>query len=85
LKLRRKPNRQTSICGTKLLSRIALWNDIMLTNTTAFDPETVSLLSAVLDQALGALPLDSRSQERKTLLASKLLCAASVGEGTPFG
>jgi hypothetical protein len=55
----------------------------MLTNTAVFDPETVSLLSAVLDQAIAALPPGGRSQERKTLLASKLLSAASTGERDP--
>jgi hypothetical protein len=45
--------------------------------------ETVSLLGAVLDQAIAALPPDGRSQERKTLLASKLLSAASAGERDP--
>ena len=54
----------------------------MLTKIAAFDPETVSLLGAVLDQAIAALPPDGRSQERKTLLASKLLSAAA-GERDP--
>jgi hypothetical protein len=49
----------------------------------AFDPETVSLLGAVLEQAIGALPPDRRSQEQKTLLASKILSAASAGERDP--
>jgi hypothetical protein len=56
----------------------------MLTKAAAaFDPETVSLLAAVLEQAIAALPPDRRSQERKTLLASKLLSAASTGERDP--
>ena len=55
----------------------------MLTKIAAFDPETVSLLGAVLDQAIALLPSDDRSQERKTLLASKLLSAASTGKETP--
>jgi hypothetical protein len=54
----------------------------MLTKA-AFDPETVSLLGAVLEQAIAALPPDRRSQERKTLLASKLLSAAWAGERDP--
>jgi hypothetical protein len=52
----------------------------MLTKPAAFDPDTVSLLGAVLEQAIAKLPPDGRSQERKTLLASKLLSAASAGE-----
>jgi hypothetical protein len=55
----------------------------MLTKMAAFDPETVALLGSVLDQAIAALPPDGRSQERKTLLASKLLSAASSGEEIP--
>ena len=55
----------------------------MLTKMAAFDPETVSLLGSVLDQAIAALQPDGRSQERKTLLASKLLSAASSGERDP--
>ena len=55
----------------------------MLTKIAAFDPETVSLLAAVLDQAITALPPDGRSQERKTLLASNLLSAASARERDP--
>jgi hypothetical protein len=55
----------------------------MLTKTAAFDPETVSLLGAVLERAIAKLPPDGRSQERKTLLASKLLSAASAGERDP--
>jgi hypothetical protein len=55
----------------------------MLTKAAAFDPETVSLLGAVLEQAIAALPPDRRSQERKTLLAAKLLSAASAGERDP--
>jgi hypothetical protein len=56
----------------------------MLTKAAAaFDPETVSLLGAVLEQAIAALPPDRRSQERKTLLASKLLSAA--GKEIPSG
>jgi hypothetical protein len=55
----------------------------MLTNTAAFDPETVSLLGAVLNEAIAALPPAGRSQERKTLLASKLLSAAAAGVRDP--
>ena len=60
-----------------------LGTTVMLTHTAALDPETVSLLSAVLDQAIAALPPPDRSQERKALFASKLLSAASAGERDP--
>jgi hypothetical protein len=53
-------------------------------NHAVFDPETVSLLSAVLEDAAAALPPNLRSQERKSILASKLLSAASAGERDPI-
>jgi hypothetical protein len=51
---------------------------------TAFDPDTISLLGAALEEAIAALPPDGRSQERKTLLASRILSAASLGERDPI-
>jgi hypothetical protein len=71
---------QTSAQDVSRGSRIG--TTTMLTKA-AFDPETVSLLGAVLEQAIAALPPDDRSQERKTLLASKILSAASAGERDP--
>jgi hypothetical protein len=56
----------------------------MPTQQTAFDPETVSMMVAVLEDAIAALPPDYRSQERKTLLASKILNAALTGERDPI-
>jgi hypothetical protein len=44
----------------------------MTKQTTAYDPETVATMIAVLDQAIAALPADQRGQERKTLIASRL-------------
>jgi hypothetical protein len=55
----------------------------MTSQTAAYDPETVATLTAVLDQAFAALPPDQRVQERKTILASKILSAASAGERDP--
>ena len=54
----------------------------MLTKA-AFDPDTFSVLGSVVELGIGALPPDDRSQERKTLLASKILSAASAGERDP--
>ena len=55
----------------------------MALQTASYDPETVATLTAVLDQAFAALPPNQRVQERKTVLASKILCAASTGERDP--
>src|SRR3954451_10971903 len=55
----------------------------MASQTAAYDPETVATLTAVLDQAFLALPPNQRLQERKTVLASKILSAASTGERDP--
>jgi len=52
----------------------------MLGRTAAYDPETVSTLTAALNQAFAALPADERTQERKVRLASQILSAASAGE-----
>jgi hypothetical protein len=55
----------------------------MIGRTAAYDPETVSTLIVVLDQAFAALPPDERTQERKVKIASKILSAASAGERDP--
>ena len=46
-------------------------------------PETISLLGSALEQAIAALPPDGPSQQRRTLLASRILRAASTGEKDP--
>ena len=49
----------------------------------AYDPETISMLTTVLERALAALPRQDRTEERKTRLASSILGAAARGERDP--
>jgi hypothetical protein len=50
---------------------------------TIYDPETVELLSAVLDDAWACLPPEQQASVSKTLLAERLLRAAARGERDP--
>ena len=50
----------------------------------AYDPETISMLTTVLERALAALPRQDRTEERKTRLASSILGAAAGGSETPY-
>jgi hypothetical protein len=50
----------------------------------AYDPETVSMLSSVLERAVAALPPPQRTDERKGRLASSILAAARRGERDPI-
>ena len=50
----------------------------------AYDPETISMLSTVLERVVAALPDDDRTDERKTRLASSILGAAARGERDPI-
>ena len=50
----------------------------------AYDPETVSMLSNVLERAVAALPQLQRTQECKARLASSILAAAARGERDPL-
>ena len=51
----------------------------------AYDPETISMLSTVLQRAIAALPHQQRTEERKARLASSILGAAARGERDPIG
>jgi hypothetical protein len=50
----------------------------------AYDPETVSMLSSVLERAIAALPHPQRTDECKDRLASSILAAAGRGERDPI-
>jgi hypothetical protein len=50
----------------------------------AYDPETISMLTTVLERAVAALPHQDRTEERKTRLASSILWAAARGERNPI-
>ena len=50
----------------------------------AYNPETISMLSTVLERAIAALPHQQRTEERKARLASSILRAAARGERDPI-
>ena len=50
----------------------------------AYDEETISMLSTVLERAVAALPCEQRTDERKARLASGILAAAARGERDPI-
>ena len=50
----------------------------------AYDPETISMLSTVLERAIAALSHQERTEERKARLASSILGAAARGERDPI-
>ena len=50
----------------------------------AYDPETISMLSSVLERAIAALPREQRTEDGKTRLASSFLAAAARGERDPI-
>lgn len=51
--------------------------------STGFDPETVSLLRTVLDDAWGSLAPNAQAQTSLSVLASRILDAAHHGERDP--
>jgi hypothetical protein len=50
----------------------------------AYDPETISMLSSVLERAIAALPHQQRTEDGKAQLASSILAAAARGERDPI-
>ena len=50
----------------------------------AYDPETISMLTTVLERAVAALPHQDRTEERRTRLATSILSAAARGERDPL-
>ena len=48
----------------------------------AYDPETLSMLSTVLERAVAALPHHQRTEERKARLASSILGQPPEGSET---
>ena len=50
----------------------------------AYDPETISMLSTVLERAVAALPRQERTAELKARLASSILGAAARTERDPI-
>ena len=54
-----------------------------MTGGGAFDPETITLLRAVLDGAWNSLNAQEQAQSSKTLLAERMLRLAATGERDP--
>ena len=50
----------------------------------AYVPETISMLSTVLERAIASLPHQDRTEDRKARLASSILGAAARGERDPI-
>jgi hypothetical protein len=55
----------------------------MFANDRTFDPDTLRVLQKVFEEAAAALPRDQQTQERKTILASRILYLAWTGETDP--
>ena len=55
----------------------------MFAQGRTFDPDTLRILQTVFEEAAAALPSDQQTQERKAILASRILCLAWMGETDP--
>ncbi|MFL5100293.1 MAG: hypothetical protein ACJ8E5_06795 [Xanthobacteraceae bacterium] len=55
----------------------------MFSNDRSFDPDTLRVLQKVFDEAAAALPSDEQTQQRKAILALRILSLASSGETDP--
>ena len=55
----------------------------MFAQDRMFDPATLRVLQRVFEEAAAALPSDQQTQERKTILASRILYLAWSGETDP--
>lgn len=50
---------------------------------SSYDPETLNVMRRALDEAAEELPESERTQDRKVMLASRILALASEGETDP--
>jgi hypothetical protein len=55
----------------------------MLARDRTFDPATLRILQSVFEEAAAALPREQQTQQRKTMLASRILYLAWSGETDP--
>jgi hypothetical protein len=55
----------------------------MFAQERTLDPATLRILQGVFEEAAAALPSDQQTQERKTILASRILYLAWSGETDP--
>jgi hypothetical protein len=67
-----------SVANSTIVSRIP-----MFATDRSFDPDTLRVLQRVFDEAAAALPSEEQTQERKAILASRILFLASTGETDP--
>jgi hypothetical protein len=56
---------------------------VMFAQDRTFDPATLRIVQTVFEEAAAALPPDLQTQERKTILASRILHLAWSGETDP--
>ena len=52
--------------------------------SVVYDPEEVSLLGRVLDQAIGSLPAQMRTPYNRTEITRNILALAATGERDPI-
>ena len=71
----KKPRREDGRDGRRVHEKMA--------DGAAFDPETIALLRAVLDEAWDSLNAQEQAQSSKTLLAERILHLAATGERDP--
>jgi len=50
----------------------------------ALDPAALAVVQVAFDEAVSSLPAHERTQEGKTLLASRILAVAASGERDPI-
>jgi hypothetical protein len=56
----------------------------MFANDRSFDPDTLRMLQRVFEDAVAALPSGEQTEERKTILAARILSLVSRGEIDPI-
>jgi hypothetical protein len=52
--------------------------------SVVYDPEELSLLGHILDQAIGSLPAAMRTPHNRTEIARNILARAATGERDPI-
>jgi hypothetical protein len=52
--------------------------------SAVYDPEELSLLGQILDQAVQSLPLSMRTPHNRTAIAENILACAATGERDPI-
>jgi hypothetical protein len=73
----------TDAAGPVLQTRPSILGNAMFAKDTSFDPETLRVLQSVFEEVAATLPNDAQTEERKMVLASRILALASNGEADP--